>query len=324
VLLDAALANGVHVPHDCRSGHCGTCQVRVVDGRVLGLSALEQGVVKACQSRVLSDVELEVDDVPHVTTGGGTLTDVIDRGADVVELAIRPDSRAPFLPGQYFRFRFRGYPFRCFSPTGAMTDGADEDDGHIRLHVRRVPDGRVSSAIGRQIRSGHRVRIVGPFGSAYWRPGQTNRLVLVASGTGFAPIYSVALAALKERSDRHMVLVTGTRSLDSLYMVPALCRLARYPNVTVVPATKQKQSITMTVRTGAPEDWLPRLDPADLVYVAGSPQLVDHVKKRALLIGAECHADPFMPASGGLDILSMTTGWWRNSVPRSGFLRRRE
>jgi 3-phenylpropionate/trans-cinnamate dioxygenase ferredoxin reductase subunit len=283
----------------------------------LGLSALEGGVVKACQSRVLSDVGLEVDDVPDVTTGGGTLIELIERSTDVVELGIRPDSAVPYLPGQYFRFRFRGYPCRCFSPTGAMeSDGEDGDDQLLRLHIRRVPDGRISSELGETIKAGHRLRILGPFGSAYWRPGQSNRLVLVASGTGFAPIYSVALAALKERPDREMVLVVGARSLESLYMIPALCGLAKYPNVTIVPTTKQRHAATTAIKHGAPQDWLPALDARDIVYVAGSPQLVDQVGECAKRAGAECHADPFMPATGGLSLLSMTSNWWRGNAAR--------
>ena len=36
LLLDSALLNGVELPHDCRSGVCGSCRVRLVDGKVFG------------------------------------------------------------------------------------------------------------------------------------------------------------------------------------------------------------------------------------------------------------------------------------------------
>lgn len=292
--------------------------MRVVDGRVLGLSAMESGLVKACQSRVLADVDIAVDDVPHVTTGGGTLVKVIDRSPDVVELAIRPDAPVPFLPGQYFRFRFRGYPERCFSPTGGVEEEVAQmgADGLIHLHVRRVPQGRVSSALGTKIRVGHRVRVTGPYGSAYLRPAQDNRLVLVGSGTGFAPVYAVALAALQEQPDRRMMLVVGTRSLESFYMVPALITLSRHPNVSIVATVRKAQGLSKAVRTGSPEDFLPELDADDIVYVAGSPQLVETVGARAREAGAECHTDPFMPGARGLSLRALAPAWWRNRAQR--------
>jgi ferredoxin len=35
LLLDGAMMNGIDLPHDCRSGACGTCRVRLIDGKVL-------------------------------------------------------------------------------------------------------------------------------------------------------------------------------------------------------------------------------------------------------------------------------------------------
>ena len=101
------------------------------------------------------------------------------------------------------------------------------NDGRIRLHIRRVPDGRVSSALDREILEGHRVRLSGPFGSAFLRPGMANRLILVGCGTGFAPVWSIADAAMHENPGRQMVLVVGARSVETLYMTRALCRLSK-------------------------------------------------------------------------------------------------
>ena len=85
VLLDAALMSGVHIPHDCRSGHCGTCQVRIVAGALFGGDARE---AKACQCRVIGDVTVTVEEVPDVTTASGRVTALRSVAPDVVELCI--------------------------------------------------------------------------------------------------------------------------------------------------------------------------------------------------------------------------------------------
>ena len=60
VLLDGALASGVDIPHDCRAGTCGTCMVQVVKGQTVCGETHTQGMVHACQARVVSDLEVEI------------------------------------------------------------------------------------------------------------------------------------------------------------------------------------------------------------------------------------------------------------------------
>ena len=61
LLLDAALSNGIELPHDCRAGHCGTCCVRLVSGEVQGGEGSEPGIVHACQCRIAGDAEIETE-----------------------------------------------------------------------------------------------------------------------------------------------------------------------------------------------------------------------------------------------------------------------
>ena len=295
VLLDAALMNGVHIPHDCRSGHCGTCSVRVVAGDLFGGGDARD--LKACQCRVVADVEVAVEDVPDVATVNGRVTAVMPLSPDVVAVRIAPQHPVDYLPGQYLQVQFRGFAARCYSPTVPLDRS---DDRHsIHLHVRRVRGGRVSSALGATIKSGHRVKLKGPFGSAYLRQGLASRLVLVASGTGFAPIWSIADAAMRENSARELVLVVGARSIEALYMIPALWRLANCPNTTIIPVIGDPRMTMRGFQTGSPIDHLPTLYLDDIVYAAGSPQMVDAVKHVAEASGATWYADPFVPNSDG-------------------------
>jgi NAD(P)H-flavin reductase/ferredoxin len=311
LLLDAALVNGIELPHDCRSGYCGTCQVRVVSGRCLGDAADTGQVVHACQTRVISDLHVVAERRPRVTEITGAVVDVAEIASNVFEVCVETPRALDYLPGQYLSVRFRGYPARSYSPTVPLD--WPSDPGLVRFHVRRLPKGRVSSALGRRIKSGHRVKLTGPFGAAYFRPQQRGRLVLISSGTGFAPIWAIAEAAIRDDPRRDLVLIAGARDLDSLYMIPALCRLALFPRVVIIPTVSKRQTVTPAVRHGEPTKYLPPLSESDVIYAAGGPLTVKEAVRRAESAGAAYFTDPFLAADGANrseTFLSRTAKWF--------------
>jgi NAD(P)H-flavin reductase/ferredoxin len=316
LLLDAALMNGVDIPHDCRSGYCGTCRVNVVSGRVFGGQDGSPNMAHACQCRVISDLTIEIEDIPETATETGRVVDLVRLAPDVGEVSIAMPHPADYLPGQHYNVQFRDFPARCYSPTLPLE--GPHDATVLRFHVRRVPNGRVSSALGREIRVGHRVKLTGPLGTAYLRPDHPDRVLLVASGTGFAPLWSVAVAAIAERRDREMVFVVGARTLRSLYMVRALCRLAAFPNVTIIPVVSETQTLSNAVRTGRPTDHMPTLSSSDVIYAAGAPVMVESVARMARAAGAKCYTDPFAPenaASEQRSFLARATAWFGSDSP---------
>jgi NAD(P)H-flavin reductase len=258
--------------------------------------------------RVVSDMKILVEKVPEAVEVSGHVDSLVQRASDVVEVCVRPSQRMPYFAGQYFSVQFRGFPARCYSPTVPLDWPSDARP--LRFHVRQLPGGRVSSALGRKIVGAHRVTLTGPFGSAYLRAGHVGRLVLVAGGTGFAPIWAIAEAAIRERPQRELVLIVGARSLDSLYMIPALCRLALFPSVTIVPVVSERQSMTHAVHEGRPTDYIPALSPTDLVYTAGAPAMVETAARIAKAAGARCFSDPFEPSHNGAPgFLSRAADW---------------
>lgn len=310
LLLDAALMHGIELPHDCRSGYCGTCQVRVVAGRCYGATAGSSNVVHACQTRVISDLKVAVEGTPHVTETSGKVVDVVEIASNVFEVCVEAPSNLDYLPGQYLSVRFSGYPARHYSPTVPLD--WPSDPGLIRFHVHRLKKGRVSSALGRGIKRGHRVKLTGPFGAAYLRRKHHGRSILISSGTGFAPIWAIAEAAIREDPRRQLILIAGARDLESLYMIPALCRLALFPRVVIIPTVSARQRLTPAVRFGRPTDYIPALSADDVIYVAGGPGTVQQTIQIAQTGGATYFADPFLPAAGqggGPTFLSRISEW---------------
>lgn len=315
LLLDSALMNGVELPHDCRAGICGACRVRLVAGRVFGGQESGDDMIQACQARIVSDLEIVTEPVPQTITVSARVANLVRLAPDIVGVTLELPQALNYLPGQYCKLQFRGFPARSYSPTYPLEGGPD--DRLLHFHIRCLPDGAVSSALGRHIRIGHRVKLTGPFGGAFLRPNHPGSIVLVASGTGFAPMWSVAVAAILERPDRQMTFIVAARKLQSMYMHAALCRLALFPNVTIIPVVSEPQNVSNAIRTGRPTDHLPELSASHVVYTAGAPAMTDSVARIARGAGVRCYTDPFVSSDKGPkqpNLMRRMSGWFNNGA----------
>jgi NAD(P)H-flavin reductase/ferredoxin len=297
-LVDAALQGGIVLPQDCCTGQCGTCRVEVLSGTVEAAGTAERETVLACQARLQGDAEIRFDPVPLVMKTGGVVTAVRDLAGEIVEVVVTLTKPVPYLPGQYVKVAFAGFPERDYSPTLTL-DGLREID-QLVFHIRRMEEGLVSSALGGAIAPGRKVKVRGPFGHAFLRQGE-GRLVLVSTGTGFAPSWAIAVAARLGQPHRPLVLVASARDPRNLYMRPALDWLAKQ-GVESVVLTASGASPLPPARHGRATDFLPALTPDDTVYACGAPEMIAEVRHQALAAGAAFYADPFLPSDGALPL----------------------
>ncbi|WID94872.1 2Fe-2S iron-sulfur cluster-binding protein [Bosea vestrisii] len=290
-LLDAAMGAGIFIPHDCSSGQCDTCRVRIYDGSVDDRGTRRGDTVLACQARVVSDAVIEFDAVPEPIKVPATLTGIKPISPEILELSIGLHRSLPFLPGQYVKCSFSGFPERDYSPTQRV-DGTGAIDELI-VHVRRLRDGVVSSRLGTGIRIGHKVTVHGPFGSAFHRMGE-GRIVLVATGTGWAPVWAIARASRFRQPSREMVVVAGARAIEDLYMRDSLAWLADTGvRTAIATASGLSSRDSNAVMAGRVTDHLPIFSSEDTVYAAGNPSMVAAVQALCQAAGAKCHSDPF-------------------------------
>jgi len=305
-LLDAALGGWTVIPHDCCSGQCETCRVTVLSGTVDDQGTRDGGTVQACQATIDGDAAIAFEHLPLAARRAGVLTELAPLSPDIVEVVVRLGKPLEMRPGQYVGVKFSGFPARDLSPT-VRADGT-HDPHELVFHIRRYPDGLVSTRINTAIRIGHGVQVRGPFGQAFLRSGD-GPLVLVAGGTGWAPIWSLANAARRSQRHRKLTVIAGARDPEGIYMRRSLEILAE-DGVADVIATTQVGA-TGTFRPGVPTDYLPALGAGDTIYVAGPPGLVEAVKTRAREAQAQCYADPFLPGTQKLSFADRLVRMWR-------------
>ena len=248
--------------------------MRVVSGDVDAQGTRRWRLVRACQATIEGDAEILFDEVPVPAKRQGTLAAMRWLSHEVAEVVVRLNSPFTYLPGQYVKAAFAGFPSRDYSPTAYLDGGLD--DTELVFHIKRYEGGVVSAALGHTIRLGHKVTVNGPYGHAFYREA-ASRLVLVASGTGWAPIWSVARAARLAEPEREIVVIAGARDPRNLYMGQSVDWLSA-SGVRDIVLTASGNEGGDGIRFGRPTEFLPELTLADTVYAAGAPAMVDAVK----------------------------------------------
>jgi len=226
-VLDGALAAGYEIPYSCRTGICGSCRGKIVAGEtrggsgegVLGEDERREGAVLLCQARPCSDLDVAVRDIerrdPAASKTVAAKVYRMTRAApDVTVLQLRfpAGTRVRFKAGQYLHVRMADGTIRHFS----MANPPQHNDG-VELHIRHVPGGKFSTYLMDAVQVGQVLDVSLPFGDFYLRDS-SQQAVLVASGTGFAPIKSMVEDAIKRKLERPMTLYWGARREEDLYM----------------------------------------------------------------------------------------------------------
>ncbi len=289
-LIDAGLGGRIVLPHDCCSGQCETCRVRVISGQIDDQGTLEKNTVLGCLALLEGDAEIAYDPVPLVKTVKGVVETVQKIREDYLEVRVRVARPVTWLPGQYIRATFAGYPPRDYSPTTPLNLDAAEDI--VVFHIKVYPGSVVSSKLGNRIGKGHAVKLRGPFGNAFLRR-QPEPLLLTSTGTGFAPIWSIAVAASLGQPGREIRVIAGARTKDGLYMRDAVRWLqSRGIAVTLTAGDGDGE----TVLTERPQEILGPLTADHVIYSAGAPEHVEAMRTQARIAGATFYADPFYVA----------------------------
>lgn len=307
-VLDAAETAGWAIPYSCRKGVCASCEGTLTTGT---LATPDRGVlggpgdtVKLCRAVPRGDVEIAPKRIhasaPPVRK---RLTTTVYRrrqvapGVTVLDLRYPIGRRTPFRAGQFLDVILDDGDTRNYS----MANSPHQNDV-VQLHIRHEEDGRFSARVLQQLQFHDAVEIEAPFGEFFVEDGE-DPIILLATGTGFAPMRSIILDHIARRRTRPVHLYWGGRTMADLYAADALrAWTQRHPWLCFTPVLSRADS-SWTGVSGWVQDAV-MADHPDLeerhVYACGSEAMTqtacDVLTTRSGLKPDAFHSDAFVPA----------------------------
>jgi CDP-4-dehydro-6-deoxyglucose reductase len=315
-VLAAALREGIVIAYGCRHGACGTCKGRLLEGTVNygtyqehAMSEAEKsaGMALFCQAKPLADLTIQCREIGAAVKGiqikllPARVVKMQRAAPDVMllDLKLPAQERLRFLAGQYIDLLLQGGIRRSFSMANAP-----RDDGFLQLHLRDY-GGPFSQHVFGVMKEKDIIRFEGPFGTFFLREESAKPIVLVASGTGFAPIKAIVEHALATGVARPMTLYWGCRVRSDLYMHELAetwhreGKLRYVPVLSEAPASDNWSGRTGFVHRAVMEDF-PDLS-GHQVYACGAPVMVEAAHRdftsKCGLPDEEFFSDSFTPAA---------------------------
>jgi len=305
-VLDALTGYGVSIPSSCRNGICQTCLMRSVSGTPpldsqngLKETLKAQNYFLACNCHPLEDMEVSLPDAGSARIQA-TVHSIEALNHETICVGLHCENPLEYRAGQFINLFKDATLGRSYSLASVPAH-----DQHLKLHIRKVPDGRVSSWAHHSLKPGAIVEISQAVGNCFYVPGHPEQpILLIGTGSGLAPLYGIARDALEQGHTGPIRLYHGSRNLQGLYLVNELRALAdRHDNFSytpcisgdAMPADGYAQGRALNVALadiGKLTGWR--------VFLCGNPEMVKTAKKKAFLTGAamkDIYSDAFTLAA---------------------------
>jgi len=304
-VLQAGLDAGYMLPYSCRAGVCRTCRGTITEGKVdygavhatyLPESDKAKGYALLCQAKPLSDLTVEVHEVhgvrPRIIPCRVERLDMPAPDVAVIGLRLPMNENFRFLAGQYIDIlmkegRRRSYSLATRPDPGGVTA--------LEIHVRHTPGGAFTDHVFSKLKVRDLLRFEGPLGSFYVREESDKPMIMLASGTGFAPIRAICEYAAEKKISRPITLYWGGRLKRDLYQMDIA---AAWPNVKFVPVLSDEkwEGRVGFVHRAVMEDF-PDMS-GHQVYACGAPIVVESARRdfsaQCGLPADEFYADSFL------------------------------
>ncbi|WP_239326019.1 2Fe-2S iron-sulfur cluster-binding protein [Snodgrassella gandavensis] len=312
-LLNAAIENGIMLPHACKSGCCGACKARLVNGQTTEVNAQaalnskdnnQQDILLCCQSAE-SDITFYLPGYQGKNNQPAqTLAARIDdirycANVAIVSLKLAPKKHFNFTAGQYIDIVLPNNLRRSYSIARF-----NADTRQLVIHVRRHSGGVFSEQLfdGR-LQPKDIIHIHGPLGcfQLNWRH---QPLIMLASGTGIAPIEAMLTALTQQQYQQAVYVYWGVAAEENLYDSALLDELCGSLAQAQWTAVLSRASTTWQGAQGYIQDIALAKHP-DMsnyaVYACGNPQMIAHAQNlftsQASLAEDAFFADNFTPAA---------------------------
>jgi len=233
-VLSAAINAGIGLPYGCKDGACGSCKCKLIEGRVIhgghqqkALSEAEEaaGYMLTCCATPQTDLVIEarqvvgVGDFPAIKmpTRVTSLTRVAP-DVMVLRLQLPATHSFGFRAGQYIEFVLKDGQRRSYSMANAPHAVKEAGINGLELHIRHMPGGLFTDHVFGAMKEKDILRVEGPFGTFFLREDTERPIVLLASGTGLAPVKAMLEDMRHKGITRPTALYWGCRSKADLYL----------------------------------------------------------------------------------------------------------
>lgn len=226
-LLAAALRANVRLAHDCQLGGCGTCRMQLIEGLVtyeelpLALTPQEeaQGYALACQAMPASDLVISPacarTEMPPAARHLAVVDAIQPAGAAVTHLSLQiPGTELlNYRPGQYMDVVLPDGTTRSFSMASMPRDN------RIDFQIRQIEGGYFTQGLLRRLQVGDTLHIELPLGSFHLHAEDYRPLLMVATGTGIAPIKAILESLMDDPDCPPVSLYWGGRTAADLFLL---------------------------------------------------------------------------------------------------------
>lgn len=250
-LLSSLVNSEIFIPSACGGkGSCGYCKCKVSHGAgpilATELSYLTEedkknNVRLSCQIKVKENMEIEIPEELFNVRQYGAVVEAIENKTDKIKLLrlkiINKDQpEIHFKAGQYIQLSAPPYPgnqetvYRAYS-IASPTSRRDSLD----LLIGYVEGGILTTYVHQHLSEGDPVSFNGPYGDFYLQDTEAE-MILVAVGTGMAPILSILYELSEKKSQRKATFFFGARTKSDLLMLREMERFkGELPNFTFIP-----------------------------------------------------------------------------------------
>ncbi len=245
-LLNILSENKIFIPSACGGkATCGLCKVTVNEGGgelkptedpFLNAKEKEQGVRLSCQVKVRNNMNISIPE---------GLMDAVEYRAKVVNIEeltydtklvrfklLKPET-IEFKPGQFCQLRVPGLDvIRAYSIASDP-----KESNHVEFIVRLVPKGKATTFVHKAMLSGDEIILTGPYGDFYLREESNREMIMIAGGSGKAPIRSIMYRLQDLNMPRKATYFFGAVAKRDLYYTEAFMEIdKKYENFTYIPA----------------------------------------------------------------------------------------
>jgi phenol hydroxylase P5 protein len=291
-ILDAALRQGVYIPHACSHGLCGTCKVEILEGEVdYGAASpfalmdmeKEEGKCLACTATPMQDcaIEADIDEEPDARSISvrdfmGTVVEVKDLTPRIKGVFIELDEEIDFQAGQYIQYYVPGFE----EPRAFSLCNSSNNKKIIELNIALVPDGETTPWIHKNVKVGARRKVAGPYGRFFIRESAQKPMIFFAGGSGLSSPKSMILEQLENACTHDITLFHGARNEEELYYADLFRDLdKKHENFTYVPVLSDEDLEGWNGKTGFVNSIADEMFDNDFsgkkAYLCGPPPMID-------------------------------------------------